>query len=187
MLGRNQLRNLVLLLFSYLFYLFGAPDFILVLVGSTLFDYAMGRLMGTPGSLKRLWLALSIGINLGLLAWFKYANFMVAQSAGYLAGLGIDLDGVVIGEADHVAVDVGVAIEAAVDVVISGALDGAVPAVQVTADDGNGGTDVQTISVTITDVNEAPTDLAISSSSLPSSGSICSKTRARPCSSSCSC
>lgn len=91
MLCRNQLRNLVLLLFSYLFYLVGAPDFFLVLAGSTLFDYAMGRLMGTPGSLKRLWLALSVGINLGLLAWFKYANFMVAQSAGYLVGIGIDM------------------------------------------------------------------------------------------------
>jgi alginate O-acetyltransferase complex protein AlgI len=91
LLCRNQLRNLTLLLFSYLFYLFGAPDFILVLAGSTLFDFAMGRLMGTLSRFKRLWLTLSIMINLGLLAWFKYANFMVAQSAGLLAGFGIDL------------------------------------------------------------------------------------------------
>lgn len=44
-LFKNRLRNLTLLLASYFFYLFGAPDFILVLAGSTLFDYVMGRFM----------------------------------------------------------------------------------------------------------------------------------------------
>ncbi len=89
----NHLRNLILLIFSYLFYLFGAPDFILFLAGSTLFDYAMGRLMDRFEGQKRLWLTLSVGVNLGLLVWFKYSNFMVAQTADNLAGLGIDLSG----------------------------------------------------------------------------------------------
>jgi alginate O-acetyltransferase complex protein AlgI len=91
MLADNRLRNLVLLLFSYLFYIFGAPDFILFLAGSTLFDFAMGRLMHHRQSYKRLWLILSITANLGLLAWFKYANFMVDQTAAYLSHLDIDL------------------------------------------------------------------------------------------------
>ena len=93
LLVKNHLRNFILLLFSYLFYLFGAPDFILFLAGSTLFDYAMGRLMGRYAGRKRLWLTLSIVVNLGLLAWFKYANFMVDQTAGYLQHLGLDLSG----------------------------------------------------------------------------------------------
>ena len=82
LLIKQRLRNLTLLLFSYVFYLFGAPDFILFLIGSTLFDYAMGRLMVRFEARKRYWLILSILVNLGLLAWFKYANFMVAQTSG---------------------------------------------------------------------------------------------------------
>lgn len=90
---RNRLRNVTLLMLSYLFYLFGAPDFILFLAGATLLDYAMGRLMERIASWKRLWLILSIGINLGLLAWFKYANFLVDQSSEFLSRLGIGLAG----------------------------------------------------------------------------------------------
>ena len=89
----NRLRNLTLLIASYLFYLFGAPDFILFLAGSTLFDYAMGRLMDRFDRHRRLWLILSVLVNLGLLAWFKYANFMVTQTADHLARMGIDLSG----------------------------------------------------------------------------------------------
>jgi hypothetical protein len=39
--------------------------------------------------------------------------------------------------------------------------------VQVQAEDGNGGTDSQLISVTVTEVNEAPTDISLDNSSLP--------------------
>jgi alginate O-acetyltransferase complex protein AlgI len=90
-LFENRLRNLTLLIFSYLFYLFGAPDFIFFLAGSTLFDYAMGRCMDRFEGHKRLWLTLSVVVNLGLLVWFKYANFMVAQTADQLARMGVDL------------------------------------------------------------------------------------------------
>jgi alginate O-acetyltransferase complex protein AlgI len=93
LLLKNRMRNLALLIASYLFYLFGAPDFVVYLIGSTLFDYAMGRFMDRFERQKRLWLALSVVVNLGLLAWFKYANFMVAQAADYLARMGIDLSG----------------------------------------------------------------------------------------------
>jgi len=93
LLFKNRLRNLTLLIFSYIFYLFGAPDFILFLAGSTLFDYAMGRFMDRFEGQKRLWLILSVVVNLGLLAWFKYANFMVAQTADHLVWMGIDLSG----------------------------------------------------------------------------------------------
>lgn len=89
----NRLRNATLLILSYLFYLFGAPDFVLFLAGSTLFDYAMGRLMARTPSRKRLWLIFSIVVNLGLLAWFKYANFVVDQTAGVLNRFGIDAGG----------------------------------------------------------------------------------------------
>ena len=93
LLLKDRLRNLTLLVASYLFYLFGAPDFILLLIASTLFDDAMGRLMGRFPRYKRLWLVLSVALNLGLLVWFKYANFTVAQSAAFLDRIGIDANG----------------------------------------------------------------------------------------------
>jgi len=102
-LFKNRLRNLTLLIASYLFYLFGAPDFILFLAGSTLFDYAMGRFMDRFEGQKRLWLTLSIVVNLGLLVWFKYANFMVDQTAEHLVRAGVDLSGW-----ENVALPVGI-------------------------------------------------------------------------------
>ncbi len=75
----KRLRNTVLLCFSYLFYLYGAAGFLLILVLSTLADYALGQLIARTIKHKRLWLTLSLLLNLGLLAYFKYANFLVGE------------------------------------------------------------------------------------------------------------
>jgi alginate O-acetyltransferase complex protein AlgI len=75
----KRLRNTVLLCFSYLFYLYGAAGFLLILMLSTLADYVLGRLIARTIKHKRLWLTLSLVLNLGLLAYFKYANFFVGE------------------------------------------------------------------------------------------------------------
>ena len=72
-------RNATLLFFSYLFYLYGAAGFLIILIGSTLADYALGHLIERRSQWKRLWLGCSLFLNLGLLAYFKYANFMVGE------------------------------------------------------------------------------------------------------------
>ena len=53
LLFNNRLRNAVLLLFSYLFYLYGAAGFLLILVLSTLADYAFGLLIDRDHCRKR--------------------------------------------------------------------------------------------------------------------------------------
>ncbi|MGD9003674.1 MAG: MBOAT family protein, partial [Desulfobacterales bacterium] len=75
----KRLRNTFLLCFSYLFYLYGAAGFLLILMLSTLADYVLGQLIARTIKHKRLWLTLSLVLNLGLLAYFKYANFVVGE------------------------------------------------------------------------------------------------------------
>ncbi|MEE9496188.1 MAG: MBOAT family protein, partial [Desulfobacterales bacterium] len=86
MLSPKKLRNLVLLFFSYLFYLYGAAGFLLILILSTLADYVLGRLIDHKVKYKRVWLSFSLILNIGLLAYFKYANFFVAELNNFLSG-----------------------------------------------------------------------------------------------------
>jgi alginate O-acetyltransferase complex protein AlgI len=86
LLSFKKLRNTVLLLFSYLFYLYGAAGFLLILILSTLADYVLGRLIDRKIEYRRLWLSFSLLLNLGLLAYFKYANFFVGELNSFLLG-----------------------------------------------------------------------------------------------------
>jgi len=89
---RATLRNGVALVGSYFFYAWGAPRFVLVLLLSSAMDYALSRLIDrTPQEhprRRRLLLILALGLNLSLLACFKYANFFVAQFSELLVQLG---------------------------------------------------------------------------------------------------
>ncbi|MBT8371525.1 MAG: MBOAT family protein, partial [Deltaproteobacteria bacterium] len=89
LLFRQKLRNAVLLFCSYLFYLYGAADFLLILILSTLADFLFGRLIQRNLKPTRLWLVLSLILNLGLLAYFKYANFFVGELSSAIINFGI--------------------------------------------------------------------------------------------------
>lgn len=86
LLTPKKLRNLILLFFSYLFYLYGAAGFLLILILSTMADFVLGRLIDRKTEFKKLWLVLSLLLNLGLLAYFKYANFFVTELNRFLLG-----------------------------------------------------------------------------------------------------
>lgn len=80
-------KNVFLLLASLVFYAWGEIFFVLVMLASIAFNFLFGWLIGaasTPGR-KKLALAGGVAANLGLLAYFKYANFVVENLAG--AGL----------------------------------------------------------------------------------------------------
>lgn len=74
----KRFRNYVILVFSIVFYAYGGPEFILILLGSTTATYFLVKAMcKTDIVKKRKWLcAVAITLNLGLLVWFKYANFI---------------------------------------------------------------------------------------------------------------
>ncbi|WP_026231644.1 MBOAT family O-acyltransferase [Neolewinella persica] len=72
-------KSLVILIFSLLFYAWGAPRFIFVLVASTIADFFIVRQLHRAKDERRrkALLLTSLGLNLGLLAYFKYANFFI--------------------------------------------------------------------------------------------------------------
>ena len=83
---RHAPRKLVLLAASYAFYMWWNPAFILLICFSTAVDFVLGRHIEQTGSPRRRTAALVVSLvsNLGLLAWFKYANFF---GSGMFAGL----------------------------------------------------------------------------------------------------
>jgi alginate O-acetyltransferase complex protein AlgI len=73
--------NLVLLLASLLFYGWGDPARLPLLLFCILLNYGAGLAIGRAGPTARIWLALGVAGNLALLLFYKYAGFFVAQWA----------------------------------------------------------------------------------------------------------
>lgn len=85
------LRGLFLLAASAVFYLWWEPWHGLVLVAVIAADYAagLGLARSRGGAARGLWLALALSVNLGLLASFKYAGFLVGTLNAPLQALGL--------------------------------------------------------------------------------------------------
>ena len=75
----RKLRNYVLLVFSVVFYAYGGPDFVLILLGTTIVTYFLVKSMcKVENPTTKKWLcAAAIVLNLGLLVYYKYAYFFV--------------------------------------------------------------------------------------------------------------
>ncbi len=79
----KRLRNFFLLLASLLFYAWGEPRYIVIMLFSTIFDYCNGRFLeyfiskGRKHTFGRLVLIISVIGNLGILCFFKYTDFAV--------------------------------------------------------------------------------------------------------------
>ena len=76
---KNTWKNLVLFLFSLLFYAWGEPVYIWLMLFSTAVDYINGGLTGyfvarDKRGVAKVFVVLSVAINLSLLAVFKYAG-----------------------------------------------------------------------------------------------------------------
>lgn len=76
---KNTWRNLVLFVFSLAFYAWGEPVYIWLMLFSTVVDYVNGGLAGyfmnrQRRGIAKIFVGLSVVINLSLLALFKYAG-----------------------------------------------------------------------------------------------------------------
>lgn len=72
------MKNFLLIIASLLFYAYGEPVYVLLMIFSILANYFMGRGMGIDDRwLKKSLLVLAVCVNLGLLAVFKYADMMI--------------------------------------------------------------------------------------------------------------
>ena len=78
-------RNLALLLLSLIFYGFGEPRYVVVMLFSITVAYLTGFPIGKYRESKprraKLWLTISICLNLGMLLFFKYTNFFIENLA----------------------------------------------------------------------------------------------------------
>lgn len=88
--GSLRVQNILLLISSYFFYACWDYRFLFLLIFSTLLDFYTGIKIHESKNLasKKLWLWISIGINLGFLGVFKYYNFFVGSFADGLSLLG---------------------------------------------------------------------------------------------------
>ena len=78
----RKLRNAILALSSLIFYAWGEPRYILIMLFSTVVDYTCGRGIAhkqKKGKSGKAFLVASIVINLSVLGFFKYYNFLAGN------------------------------------------------------------------------------------------------------------
>jgi alginate O-acetyltransferase complex protein AlgI len=75
----HKYKNAVILIASIYFYSWGGPKFIFVILGTTFLDYFLVNAMHgqKTKAAKTKFLILSLLLNVGLLAYFKYCNFFI--------------------------------------------------------------------------------------------------------------
>ena len=72
-----KLKNYCLLVFSLLFYAWGEPVYVFLMMFTAGVDWLDGLMLEKFPKAKKLYLTIAIVINLGLLCFFKYANFLM--------------------------------------------------------------------------------------------------------------
>ena len=80
----DKLKNFILFLFSLIFYSWGEPVYIFIMLFSTVFDYMNGLLIERfqirqKSGAAKLVLICSVVVNLGILGFFKYINFFIGN------------------------------------------------------------------------------------------------------------
>ena len=91
---RLKLQNALLLISSYVFYGWWDYRFLSLIIISSLVDFLVGMKMqeSQKRTNKRVLLAISLVVNLGLLFFFKYFNFFTDSLVSAFSGIGIDLN-----------------------------------------------------------------------------------------------
>ena len=85
-------KNAVLLLFSLVFYSWGEPVYIVLMLLSVLMNYTFGRYMERIPGWKKGILAAAVFLNLAVLGFFKYFGF-AAEIFASLTGLPVKVHG----------------------------------------------------------------------------------------------
>ncbi len=75
----NRFQNYVLILFSVLFYAWGEPVYILLMLFSVVVNYIVGRCIGGGKNRSKTALIVGIAINIAMIGVFKYAGFIVSS------------------------------------------------------------------------------------------------------------
>ena len=86
------LKNTVLLLFSLVFYAWGEPKYVFLMIATICLFYGCGIAIGKSKTqiTKKIWLTVSVVVSLALLAIFKYADFFL-DTLNSVTGANFDL------------------------------------------------------------------------------------------------
>ena len=77
-LADPRYKNGIIVLFSLFFFMWGAPRFVVVIIASIIIDFYLShKIYNSQDKRRKLWLILSVCINISILLYFKYANFFV--------------------------------------------------------------------------------------------------------------
>lgn len=89
-----NLQKVLLLVCSYLFYASWSPPLVFLIWISTLVDYFIARRIHQTRHLvtRKSLLLLSLGVNLGLLGYFKYAHFLLHSFSNLIGSIGLSFD-----------------------------------------------------------------------------------------------
>ena len=100
-------RHLMLTIFSFLFYAWGSPRFVFLMIATTLLDYLLGRVQahnglrgwsqpislldpnGPRSRIQKGAFVAALTVDLGLLGFFKYFNFAVDNYQAAVGALGL--------------------------------------------------------------------------------------------------
>ena len=86
----KKLKNLTLLISSLVFYAWGEPRLVLLMLLTVSVGYGFGMLTEFVPKAKKLWLILAVAIELGFLVYFKYVDFFI-YNFNAVTGLSIPL------------------------------------------------------------------------------------------------
>lgn len=81
-------RNILLLIASLLFYAYGEPVYVILMIGAAFLNYLWALLIQKSEKYRKVFLWMSVIENLGILGVFKYAGFL-AESFNSLTGFNI--------------------------------------------------------------------------------------------------
>lgn len=81
----GRLSNIFLLLASLLFYTWGEPQLVVLMMVSILVNWLAGKLIGKYDTYKKWILVGAVAVDLSLLGYYKYAGFLV-EAVNALAG-----------------------------------------------------------------------------------------------------
>ena len=89
---QNRAQKVLYLIASYIFYMWWNPAFIILIIFTTAANFVLGKLIWGDGSRakRRIWLALSLCANLGILGFFKYYNFFEQNLFVFLQCVGYE-------------------------------------------------------------------------------------------------
>jgi alginate O-acetyltransferase complex protein AlgI len=79
-LAKDKYKNYILLVVSLIFYAWGEPKYIILMILSIVFNYFIARLIDKKRKKKKIakfWLIVAVVVNIGALFIFKYLDFAI--------------------------------------------------------------------------------------------------------------